>query len=103
MKLVISEMLLTVIRERVESWRGRSHTRQIPGLTLVEVDFRYCMYFEISVQQLPCKIVTNELFVCRVETETWWEPCRLRLQLAFLISKCSDIVAARLEDRHENL
>ncbi len=68
-------------------------TREMPRLTFVEVDLRDGMHFEVSVHALPCQIVGDKLFVCGMETETWWQPLHwLQIRLRFAPA-CIDLMS----------
>ncbi len=96
--------LLTLCREKKSELEIRSswHTREIPWLTFVEVDFWYRMWFEVSTSQLACEIVRHKLFVGGVETETWWQPIWFSDLLSILSTCCSagGVVYTRHADRH---
>jgi len=96
--------LLTLCREKRSELEIRSswHTREIPWLTFVEVDFWYRMCFEVSTHQLPCEIVSHKLFVGGVETETWWQPIWFGGLLSILSTCCSasGVAYSRHADRH---
>lgn len=48
-------------------------TRELPWLTLVEINFSYGSTSEGAVKNLLEKVVSYELLICRVEPKTRWQ------------------------------